>query len=1184
MRLALLVTQLIFSTFLAAQMNSWMPVKVNHKLGFINPSGEVIVEPKYDAVGDKPLEWNRFFTGLSDFILVENQGKLGLIDRTGQEILEPNYLQIRPINDTLFVVTLDSLFTIVNRSGKVLIDSRYEDIRPIYNSSEQVKDYFMVKKDLLWGVHKREGHQVFAPQFGYIEILQKGLGYFKVKKEYGDKHWGLFGSDAKQLLPYAFTKIDVINDDFIIALDKDRAGRYSVWNHEGSQVLPAEYFTYRQLNQHLISLKKEDRKWYLYSFKNQKFLPNPKEYDQFLPLDSNYVIAKKGKLMGILDNLGNEVLAPTFTAIEPARPPFYKVRKRNWGLFTFKDNLVVDCKYQAIADFNGMNALVRKDDLYGMINIKGEEVIPTKFEKVQKEDNYYKGFFDISMTLYEMNDSGQVLNEEYFPEVYTLSIGYETDMFGDAVTMDDIRSFQNGNRGPNILGGLGSQSFWSPTDTLFIENSPWKWQNNDFYKKYELINTAQNKVIKKPLYTAIRNIPEARLTMVFTAGEPVLNRISSIATFPIDTACAMALFSHDEGKFITGFDMMGLNRQDFQKGQSYARFIDLKGKYGLINNNGEQAKDEFGNPFRFTFIGDFQNGKARACLGGRISIVDLPKYNKYATGFTREFVTEYYITPTRFFSMPQVAKFHIAPVGEKGANWGYIDMEGNFIMDPVYDYASDFEDSSAVNQKEGLWGIINENEDIILDFKFSSIVAFDGNWKISLPNQKPIFFNSKGHELIGLKYSKFGGFSEGMCAVRIDSLWGFVNESGDEVIPCQYKEVKKFSEDWAAVRYDDYWFYINKSGEKVLNLDDHIQFVESVGSFNNGLCWIKTGKWYGFINKKGKLIIEAAFTKAFDFHDGVARVVFNKKTGLIDTHGDWILKPKDYEVIFPFDQNGIAVIRSHFKKPSGLINKKGEILTELKYRIIEPEKNGFYKVSDGDLWGFINTKGEEVIPVIYDQVTDIENDIVAVSLPSQLTWFYINTKNERAFKGNYEIAESFHQGYAYVQKHEYDDETKMHINIDGEYFNPTEQDLVMHFSQDVFGMFTQFGTIRRFRNQLNYYYCDKDGVNILNRNFEGIEPFKNNTAPVKIDGKWGLINKTGVFMIEPKYAKINQLKNDLVHVRPNILFGMADKKGKILIEPKYDRLDKQWNIYRLERGEAIGYIDQNFEWLWEIQN
>ena len=1185
-------------------MNNWLPVKVNHKLGFIDAAGQIIVEPKYDAVGDKPLAWNAFFTGTSNFILVENEGKLGLIDRTGREVLEPRYSQIRPLDDTLFTVTIDSLFTVVNRSGKILINDRYENIRPIYNGMSQVKEYFMVQKDGLWGVHKREGHRVFEPQFGYLEIIPKGKGYFRVKEDYGDKHWGLYSSEAVQILPHKFTKINVINDEFILGFDKETTARYSVWNYKGEQILPPEYITFQKLNEHFVTLKHQDtnrdvqkvipgpmtyRQWQLYSFAEKQFITQPDDYDYFRPLDSNYVIAQKGNLMGIIDKKGTEVLAPTFAEIKTSRPPFFRVRQGTlWGLFTLEDGLVLDCKYQAISNFRDNFAMTRKNDMYGLLNHHGEEIIPSKFDRIQKEENYFKGFRDITMTVYEMNDSGRVVQEEFFPEVYTLSIGYETDMFGDEVTMTDIAAMRGQNRN-NTIGvpnwaAFGEMQLWSPTDTLTIENSPWQWRKNEVTKFFECYNIAQNRVVESGVYKTIRHIPEADLTMVFASHEPVKNRLASMTIFPVDTACVVALFSHKKGKFITDFDMMGVNRQDFQKGLPYARFLDMDGKFGLVNQEGEQAKDELGNPLRFSFIGNFQNGKARACLGGRLSNSNEPKFTKFKAASVKSLLTQFYVTPTRFYPLNPVSKYHFEPIGEKKPSWGYIDTEGKFVIEPEYDFVNDFVDSLAVNQKNELWGLINEEEEVLLEFIYSSIKKFDGElWKISLPNPKSIFYNTKGHEIIGLEYSKLGGFSDEMCAVQKDSLWGFVDMAGNEVIECQYAEVKKFSEDWAAVRYDDYWFFIDKSGEKVLNLNNHVEFVETVGSFNDGLCWFKTGKWHGFIDKSGTIKIEAAYTKAFDFQNGVARVVWNKKTGLIDTKGEWILKPKQFEVIFPFDENGIAEVREHFKKSSGLLNNKGEILTPLKYQKIEAYNNGFYKVKNDDLWGFVNTEGKEVIPTKYDMVSEIGEGLVAVSLPSQLKWFFINTRNERAFKGNFEIVEGFNQGYAYVQVHEFDDLSKMYIDKSGNPFNPTEEDQVVHFSDGVFGMYNVFGQLRRFRQPLNYYYCDKDGVNLFNRSFERIQPFKNKTAPVRVDGRWGVINETGVFVIEPKYSKINQLDNELIHVRPGALFGLASKKGEIMIEPKYDYLEFARGIYRVERGESIGYLTREGEWIWEAR-
>ncbi len=1186
MRITLSILTLFFYTALSAQFNSnWLPVKINHKLGFIDNTGSVIVEPKYDAVGERPVPWNRFFAGDSNFRLVELDKKLGLIDqRNGIEVLAPNYTQIRPLHDTLFVVTYDSMFTVVNRVGKILIDARYEDIRPIYDGGGQVHEYFMVKKDELWGVHKKEGPQIFPPKFGYIELIDKGKGYFKVKEDYKARKWGLFSGDAMRILPDKFDKIDVLNDNFILGLNQDREGRggkWTTWNHRGEQVLEEDWYSYKNLNKHFVTLKNSDRTWYLYAFSKKDFLSHAKKYDFFHRLNKDYIIAERNHLKGILDSLGNEVLPPTYKEIEKATAPFFKVRKKKWGLITLEEGIVVPCEYQAISNFDGMNALVRKNDYYGMINIEGEEVIPAKFEDIQKEENYYKGFVGTTMTLYEMSDSGKVINEEFFPEVYTLNVGYELNMFGDEFTMSDIRR----NANARLFGGLRGNRIWSPRDTLEVENTPWIWQKNEMNKRWGCFNSVTKTMQYSPQYQTIRHIPEVRLTMVYSSNDYILNRLSSMVTFPIDSASSVALFCHDRGKFITSFNLMGLNRQDFRKGRKYARFIDKEGQFGLIDRTGKQILDENGAEKRFTYIGDFRNGKARACLGGKITVTSEPKDQKISPDWINTFVYDYWITPTRFFALNHRKKFFIDKVGKNKPKWGYIDTLGNFVIDTIFNFANDFQDSMAINQIGEFWGVINEKEEVLLDFKYAGINNFNNNtWKVSVRNQKPIFFNNKGHEIIGLKYSKFGGFSDGMCAVMVDSLWGFVDESGFEVIPCQYKEVKKFSEGWAAVRFDSSsWFFIDKKNNKVLEFEGELAYADGFGAFNSGLCWYQLGRWYGYINKKGKTKIEAVFTKAFDFQHNVARVVYEKKTGLINTKGKWILKPQRFEVIFSFDENGLAEVREHYKKPSGLMNAKGELLTTLKYRSIEPFNNGYYRVSDGELWGFLNAKGKEVIPTIYAQTSEISNDLVAVRHPSQLTWYYINSKNQRAFKGNFEIAEAFSENYVFTQKHEYDDDTKIWLDRKGQAFNPVPTDDIIHYSENAFGMFNQFGVRNNFR-RLNYYYCDKNGINLFNRFFEDIQPFKNKTAPVRSQNKWGVINDTGVFVIEPKYSKINHLDNGLIHVKPSLLFGLASRQGEIIIPAAYDYLEVANQIYRVERGEQIGYLDRNGNWIWEIQN
>ena len=55
---------------------------------------------------------------------------------------------------------------------------------------------------------------------------------------------------------------------------------------------------------------------------------------------------------------------------------------------------------------------------------------------------------------------------------------------------------------------------------------------------------------------------------------------------------------------------------------------------------------------------------------------------------------------------------------------------------------------------------------------------------------------------------------------------------------------------------------------------------------------------------------------------------------------------------------------------------------------------------------------------------------------------------------------------------------------------------------------------------------------------------------MKIDGKWGYINKTGQFVIKPKYSSAGSFSSGLAPVGLNGRYGYINKAGKLLIELK----------------------------------
>jgi hypothetical protein len=169
-------------------------------------------------------------------------------------------------------------------------------------------------------------------------------------------------------------------------------------------------------------------------------------------------------------------------------------------------------------------------------------------------------------------------------------------------------------------------------------------------------------------------------------------------------------------------------------------------------------------------------------------------------------------------------------------NWGFIDIEGNSIIDYKYKLTSPFfEGKAAVAPKKDIGGKLNRNE------------------KYSFINQNGDLVISKLFEGADIK------FSDGLFAIFENDSYGYINDQGIVVIPCNLHFAGHFSEGFASFkskgRNRNYGF-INKNGEVIIE-----EKFKSVESFKNGLAKVIIGQQYenflyGYINKVGNFVWE----------------------------------------------------------------------------------------------------------------------------------------------------------------------------------------------------------------------------------------------------------------------------------------------------------------------------------------
>lgn len=157
---------------------------------------------------------------------------------------------------------------------------------------------------------------------------------------------------------------------------------------------------------------------------------------------------------------------------------------------------------------------------------------------------------------------------------------------------------------------------------------------------------------------------------------------------------------------------------------------------------------------------------------------------------------------------------------------GFMDREGEVIIEPTFEMVSDFgEGLAAVRMKSHeRWGFIDQT----------------------------------GKRVITPKFEQVGRFSEGLCAVREAGLWGYIDAEGEWVIPPMFIEARQFLEGLAAAREGGQWGYINAKGDWVIRpaFDDFDVYAHpgDPRPFENGLARVTLEGQRIYIDTTGRQV------------------------------------------------------------------------------------------------------------------------------------------------------------------------------------------------------------------------------------------------------------------------------------------------------------------------------------------
>ena len=149
-----------YSTVYRDKTTGWYIVEKNNQWGYLDETGEVVVEPKYDnACG--------FHEGLAS---VRRNGKWGWINQRGEEVIKPLYENAGKFSNGIASAEFGGKWGWINKTGKIVIGFEYDWVMSFRNDGAAA-----VKKSNKWGWINMQGEVVIPFEFDKVDGYEEGL-------------------------------------------------------------------------------------------------------------------------------------------------------------------------------------------------------------------------------------------------------------------------------------------------------------------------------------------------------------------------------------------------------------------------------------------------------------------------------------------------------------------------------------------------------------------------------------------------------------------------------------------------------------------------------------------------------------------------------------------------------------------------------------------------------------------------------------------------------------------------------------------------------------------------------------------------------------------------------------------------------------------------------------------------